>query len=231
MEAIETNKHRAMVFVGGDINVSPPPDPSAFVVGCDSGYDHAATLGHHIDLLIGDLDSISEAGIRSAESPNVTIERHPQDKDATDFELAIDACIAHGFGTIDIYGGEGGRLDHLLGIATAITADRWKALTLRWHTAGAMTTPLIGPTEVSRRVMPGTRISLIAVTDCTGITTTGTVWPLGNATLHRGSSQGISNLAEGETITIALVTGALLVTFASADAPEIAPAREGTTNQ
>lgn len=59
-----------VVFPGGD----PPPasvldglPDAAYVIAADSGFDHAHRLGVKIDLLVGDLDSISPPGSGSPE--------------------------------------------------------------------------------------------------------------------------------------------------------------------
>lgn len=197
------------------MGVSPAVDPEAFVVGCDSGYDHASALGHPVDLLVGDLDSISSTGLAHAESEGVAVERHPRDKDATDFELAIDACVVRGHTAIDVYGGEGGRIDHLLAIATALTADKWRDVAVQWHTAHGITMPLNGPGTLTVRATPQARVSLVAMTDTADITTTGLVWPLDKDSLERGSSRGISNIAEGDTFAISIGVGSLLITVST----------------
>src|SRR3954451_14227603 len=66
----------------------------AYVIAADSGVDLALALGLHIDRAIGDFDSVSAAGLATAEAAGATIERHPTAKDATDLELALDAAIA-----------------------------------------------------------------------------------------------------------------------------------------
>jgi thiamine pyrophosphokinase len=211
VEIIASTKHRALVFAGGGITVTPPPDPDAFVVGCDGGYDHAVRAGLAVDLLIGDLDSISPEGLAHAEQAGVTIERHPRDKDQTDFELAVDACLASNIREIDIYGGEGGRIDHLLGLATALGSHRWRGATLRWHTATGTVQPMVGPNEAAFSVEPSATVSLVPVTDCAGVTTTGAVWPLTDAALPAGTSRGLSNTTTGAAFTVTIGSGALLV--------------------
>ena len=61
---------------------------SAIVLGVDSGLDAALEAGLHPSGLIGDLDSVSEAGLAWAEA-HATVARHPTDKAQTDTELAL----------------------------------------------------------------------------------------------------------------------------------------------
>src|SRR6476661_4351324 len=81
-------------------------------------------LGLRVDLLIGNLDSAPAEAI--ARAPRV--ERHPVDKDASDLELAMAAAVAAEARRIVVVGGDGGRLDHLLGNAFLLGSDRWAAV-------------------------------------------------------------------------------------------------------
>ena len=57
---------------------------AAFVIAADSGLDHARAHDIKVDLVVGDLDSVSDAAIAAAIADGVSIETYPRDKDATD---------------------------------------------------------------------------------------------------------------------------------------------------
>src|SRR5262245_59111095 len=76
-----------------------------FVIAADSGLDHARQLGLGVDLLVGDLDSVSAAGLAAAEAEGVPIERHPTAKDAIDTELALEAAVTRGAERIAVVSG------------------------------------------------------------------------------------------------------------------------------
>ena len=87
----------AVIVIGG----SPPPHgvvarlpADRYVIAADSGLDHALALGLPVDALIGDLDSVSDAGRRHAERSGMAIHHFPPDKDTTDTELAIALAIS-----------------------------------------------------------------------------------------------------------------------------------------
>ena len=86
----------AVIVIGGagiDRRVLAQLPGDRYVVAADSGFDHALTLGLTVDLLVGDLDSISGPGRAAAEAAGTAIERHRPDKDATDTELAVAAAL------------------------------------------------------------------------------------------------------------------------------------------
>ena len=64
------------------------------MIAADSGIDLALALGLHVDVAIGDFDSVSAAGLATVEAAGALVERYPAAKDATDLELALDAAIA-----------------------------------------------------------------------------------------------------------------------------------------
>ncbi len=69
------------------VAVDALPD-GAIVLAADGALDHALAAGLTPAALVGDLDSISAAGLDWAEA-NASIQRHPPDKEHTDTELAL----------------------------------------------------------------------------------------------------------------------------------------------
>jgi thiamine pyrophosphokinase len=206
-----TIPERAVIFAGGEIHTSPSIETGDFVIAADSGYDHALAERARVDLLVGDLDSISSSGLDHAQRVGVEIEQHPVDKDRTDLEIALAAAIERQVSTIDIFGGEGGRIGHLLSIALLISSTNTASLNLAWHTdTGTVraATP-VRPTEFSTSI--GDLVTLLPVGDASGVTTKGLRWPLNEALLTRGTSAGVSNEAVTGQITVGVATGALLV--------------------
>ncbi len=115
----------AVVVVGGD----PPNDAVPehlpahhLTIAADSGYDHARRLGLDVDVLVGDLDSISAAGLADAEARGIAVECHRPDKDQTDTELAIACAVARGVARIVGVSGGGDRPDHAWSTLLAFAA-------------------------------------------------------------------------------------------------------------
>ena len=84
----------------------PCPDDTDLVIAADGGYDTLVHAGIRCDLLIGDLDSISE------KNTGIETLRFPSMKDETDMHLAYLEGARRGYSDFVIYGGSGGREDH-----------------------------------------------------------------------------------------------------------------------
>ncbi len=211
MDQPQSPPQRAVIIAGGEITGSIEVAAGDYVIAADSGYDTARGQDIDLDLLIGDLDSISAAGLAHAETSGVVMERFPESKDKTDFELALDAALAVGAKAVDIYGGEGGSLGHLLGIATALTTRTWARTDLRWFMGSDTVIPVQPkyPLEVSLPV--GTPLTLVPIGDADDVTATGVKWPLSREPLPRGTSRGLSNITTDPVCAVSLTRGALLV--------------------
>lgn len=200
-----------VILAGGRMDTTPTVSEADLVIAADSGYDHAMERSISVDILIGDLDSISPTGLQHARDNGVTIEEHPREKDDTDLELAIRAAIVREATTISIYGGEGGRLGHLLGVALSTTHPGLASTDIAWHTATGIVRTVTRDHDVAFQTSIGQLVTLLPVGDAHGVTTTGLRWSLDNATLERGTSRGVSNESVSNRVTINVSDGAVLV--------------------
>jgi thiamine pyrophosphokinase len=174
---------------------------SAVVIAADGG----AELGVHVDLLVGDLDSVSSETLASI----ADVESYPPEKDATDLELALGAALRLSPERVVVVGSAGGRLDHLLGSLLLLASEDW---------AGVVVDAQLG--EAAVHVVRGSRvlhgelgelISLFAVHGpADGVTTEGFAYPLAGETLHPGSSRGTSNLFAATEAHVTVERGVLL---------------------
>ncbi len=208
----------AVVILAGG---SPPPPWLAgelptrvFVIAADSGLEHARRLGLGVNLVVGDLDSVSATTL--AEYPDTPIQRHSPDKDQTDLDLALEAALEIEADQVIVLGGSGGRLDHLLANASLLTSDRFAALDLSWLTAEARV-------HVVRSVLvihgsSGDLVSLIPYGGtAAGVSTVGLRWPLENHTLPSGTTRGISNKMTGPVARVNVTEGVLLAVHIPSD--------------
>ena len=201
----------ALVVAGG-----PSPDgitdlPDAdIVIAADRGAEHAMALGLHVDVVVGDLDSIDPDTLAEFEDSGTRIEPHPVDKDDTDLELALATALAAGATSATIVGSASGRLDHALGILLAGASDRWEGLRIDLRIDAARAWIVRDHIEIEGQ--PDEVVSLLAVGGpATGVTSTGLRWRLAEATMSPGVAVGLSNLMADTTATITLAAGTLLV--------------------
>ena len=85
-----------------------------FVICADGGVRYAVQARIHVDLVVGDFDSISKEEIFYVNQNNIPIIKYPIEKDATDLELAIDYLVENDYNAITLIGVTGNRLDHTL---------------------------------------------------------------------------------------------------------------------
>jgi thiamine pyrophosphokinase len=185
----------------------------ATVIAADSGLHVANTLGLRTDLLVGDLDSVDHALVDAAVARGTIVERHPAEKDATDLELAFDAALARGARRIVVVDGGGERLDHLLGNLALYTAPAWAGVQVEAYTGtarlavargGEPPIPISGP--------PGSMVTLLAAGGrASGIVTDGLRYPLHSEELMPGTTRGVSNELVGDSGSVHLAAGTLLV--------------------
>jgi thiamine pyrophosphokinase len=185
------------------------PDPPASVslpaavpvIAADSG----AELGPRVDLAVGDFDSISAETLARLER----VERHPEAKEASDLELALEAALRLGPDRIVVFGGAGGRLDHVLAALLLLAADAYAGVELDAQLGAAAVHVIRGERRLAGEV--GELISLFAVHGrASGVVTEGLVYPLRRETLEPGSTRGLSNVFAAPEARIRVGRGVVL---------------------
>ena len=201
-----TGRH-ALVVTGGPLPTTQGPLPSAdLIIAADGGADNASALGLTVDLVVGDLDSVSPVAVARARK----VESHPKDKDETDLELALGAAVVAGAGSVTVVGTLGGRVDHALANLLVAAGDRWSNLRIDLRIDGAQAWVVRDHVEVLGQV--GDVVSLLAVGGrATGVTTTGLAWPLVDAEVESGVGRGLSNRMATRRAKVVVDDGALLV--------------------
>ncbi len=205
---------RALVVAGGE-----PPGPGEVaavgerwdvVVAADSGLDHAVALGLTVDLVVGDLDSVSAAALAAARVAGATVEAHPADKDATDLALALDAAIRRGAGELVVVGLGGGRPDHELANLLLLASPAFAAVEVEARTAAGR---FVVVRSRRRRLTgrPGELVTLLPVHGpARGVRTEGLRWPLRGEDLPEATTRGVSNELVASEATVVVAEGAVL---------------------
>jgi thiamine pyrophosphokinase len=201
----------ALLISGGD---APPRarlagrfDDFGLVCAADSGLDIAREWGLVPDIIVGDMDSVSDPGLVEL-YPSARVIRAPRDKDESDTELGLKALAGEGADGIVLAGGGGGRLDHLL----AVRALFERALRpVEWHTRFEVVYLLCSGASLELGVERGATISVFPLSGgARGMSSLGLLWPLDGLAWGPGDF-GLSNRASEGRILISAGEGDLLV--------------------
>lgn len=180
------------------------------LICADMGIEYAQQLGWQPDLILGDFDSASPEAVAVYRKQGCMVQTYPRMKDYTDTHLAVEAALESGATEIIILGGTGTRLDHTLGniqLLKRIANDGAAGQIIDDHN----TITVITDTFIIHG-QSGDLVSLLPLTEqVTGVTLNGLQYPLHDATLSIGNPIGISNVLTGETATVQLRSGALIV--------------------
>lgn len=184
----------------------------AIVLAADGGLDHALAAGLTPSGLIGDLDSITEAGLAWA-ARHATIDRHPPDKDRTDTELALAFAADMDPEHVTLIGG-GDRLDHSFAAIGALGAGPLTSVPRLDAWWGPQHLEILhGPGKTTLSLVPGSTLSLLALHGrCTKVSIHGTRWPLDKVTLEPMVGHGVSNeVLDENPVEISVGTGVLTI--------------------
>ena len=198
-----------ILFVGGN---APEPkwyqyleDRFDIKVAADAGFDLAASLGVRPDTVVGDMDSIqSIEALATYDGADVI--KYSEDKDETDTEIGLKLLWDSGCNFVCIYGGGGGRLDHLVGLLAIFDRDLFPNLWI-------LDTHLI--TTISDRITivgkKGSVVSFFPVgTEPCTMTSSGLKWGLDNLRWSKGDC-GISNVISENAMWVQIKTGRLIM--------------------
>jgi thiamine pyrophosphokinase len=204
---------RAIIFVNGEL-----PDlgaarailhPDDVLIATDGGARHALELGVIPSVIIGDLDSLSEAEVRVFTEMGVHILHYPPNKDETDLELALEHAFKSGYRPICLVAALGGRLDQMVG-NLSLLADP-SAIDADVRLDDGVTEAFCITSKATIHGQQGETVSLIAWgLPAEGVTTDGLVYPLNKDTLLPYRTRGISNQMLSDTAKISVKRGTLL---------------------
>lgn len=184
--------------------------PEDTLIAADGGARHLLEMGLLPSTLVGDLDSLEAASLAQLEAAGVQIRRYPADKDETDLELALRHALERGSHSILIVGALGGRLDQTLANLWLLTDPACAGLDLRLDDGVEEAFFCRKQAEVCGR--SGEVVSLIPWGGpVEGVVTQGLQWKLSGETLYPHQARGVSNRMLGETSSVSIQGGLLLV--------------------
>jgi thiamine pyrophosphokinase len=160
----------------------------SFVCAADSGLDVLRRWGIRPDLVVGDMDSLSDASMLAGYD---NVQEFPRDKDETDTEIGIRELRSRGYARLVMAGGGGGRLDHLLALRSLLERPEGPD---EWITASERVVRLAGSARF--RVPEGSTVSVFPLAGgAEGMHSEGLKWPLDGLVWDNGHF-GVSNVAE-----------------------------------
>jgi len=204
---------QAVVIAGGQINDSGTcrllVSRADLLIAANGGALHVLGLGLVPDVVIGDLDSLTQEQVEYLHRAGCRFLTHPARKNETDAELALLYAVEQGADEVAILGALGGRLDHTLANALLLALPELK---------GVRVSLVDGPQEMilirdegTIRGQIGDAVSLLPIAgDAEGITTHGLEYALDDEALVFGRTRGVSNALTSPTAHIRLRKGALL---------------------
>ena len=207
------NCYIILSHIEGDLAEIAAPEDDAFIICADGGYSKAAEAGIKPDIVIGDLDSYEGSGIPE----DIPLLKLPVEKDVTDTDSCLEYATEHGFSSIFIIGGLGGRCDHsIANIQNIVRYSRKKdeqgkcpriILADKYNYLFALTDD-----HVQLPAFEGRKLSLLSFTEkCEGVSVSGVHYPLKDHTLTNTFPLGVSNEFEDDVIDIEVKKGTLLV--------------------
>lgn len=205
---------RAIIFANGHL---PDLEPARrliraddFIIAADGGTRHALALGLLPSIVIGDLDSLTSDDRQRLEGSGVKFRLYPPDKNETDLELALRFALEAGYRSILILAALGGRLDQSLGNLALLTDPSLAEVDVRLDDGIEEVFFVRKQADIQGR--PGDTVSLLPWgSPAGGVTTEGLRWPLRGETLYPDKTRGVSNEMLGETASVTIQSGLLLV--------------------
>ena len=217
---------RIVIFANGEL-----PDfdaarallqPGDYLIAADGGVNHLLKMGILPEIVIGDLDSIDDDTLFQLTSAEVNIEQYSEDKDETDIELALRYAVELQPTSILIVGALGGHLDQTLANLSILTDPLLPKIDIRLddgaeevffcRASADKGGQVASSSQGEVRGRSGDNVSLIPWHGSVeGVVTEGLQWPLYGETLYPEKSRGVSNVMLGESASVKIEKGLLLV--------------------
>ena len=212
---------KALLFTGGEGpaigKAAALIADAAFVAAADSGLVAAMQAGFSPDLIIGDMDSLSDEDL-IAECPRAQVIRLESAKDLSDTEAALRLLKGRGFFDITLIGAGGGRLDHLIAVLRLFETDFAPALWLTKMSCACLLQAEKETDLVATGLKKGDVVSVFALGKGPHkIKQSGLKWPLDipwdSEDANRPIRESLSNWVQAERVTFKPLCGSFLCVF------------------
>ena len=199
---------RALVVANGELPsrrlVQELAAAAGLVIAADGGADRALAAGVEPSVVVGDLDSVSDAARERLAQAEFLLD---DDEHSTDLEKAVRLAVERGATRVDVVAAGGARADHALANLSVIVRFRGKADV---HIVDDLFDIRLVDGAATVDAEPGTVVSLVAIGTCSGLTTSGLRWDLDGVTLDF-SPRGIHNEVRERPATVRVAAGTLLL--------------------
>lgn len=200
------------------VNRALSDSEGARVIAADGGTRIAWLYGRPPDVVIGDMDSLSEKELSRLENDGAELVRYPPEKDETDLELALLYAAEQAISWIRIIGAIGGRFDQMLANVYLLSLPELEGCDVA-IVARNQIISLLRPGSHQLEGKIGDTVSLIPVAcDVSGIRTEGMKYPLKGEILAFGPARGISNVMLTDRARIKFDGGLLLCVHTDGEA-------------
>ncbi|TMC41488.1 MAG: thiamine diphosphokinase [Chloroflexi bacterium] len=205
---------RAVVVAHGDVL---PADRAVigvddYVVAADGGafaLERWKLLPH---LIVGDMDSLGDAGVERFARQGIPVAKFPAQKDESDLELAVAQAVAAGATEVVVLGALGGdRLDHETANLLLLADPSYDGVRIEARRGALRIRALRGEGSLSLGPLEAIVTLLPVNGDAEGVTTEGLRYPLRDETLRFGRARGLSNEVDSLPATVTVRKGSLLV--------------------
>lgn len=206
---------RIIIFANGNLpNLEKAHSlirPDDFILCADGGTRHALALGLTPNVVIGDLDSVTEEERRKMKEMGVEVMEFSMDKNETDLELTINHALTLEPEQILILAALGGRMDQTLANISLLSDLRLSTFDVRLTDGVEEIFFCRDQAKVEGR--SGDIVSLIPwLGEVTGVFTENLRWHLHHETLYPDKTRGISNEMTSDVATVSITSGLLLIT-------------------
>jgi len=184
--------------------------PDDIYVGVDSGIEYCLSNDIVPTLLVGDFDSVDNQMLADDRLVAVPRNTYPARKASSDLELALQSLIPMGVSKATVLGASGGRTDHMLFNWLLPLSAEWPfAIEIQDHSVIASIVTAQRPYSYAPEL--GQLLSIVAISEASGVTTTGLEYPLDNATLKAGCTLGLSNVVSEADVHVSVDEGMVWV--------------------
>ncbi|MGE5632908.1 MAG: thiamine diphosphokinase [Caulobacteraceae bacterium] len=180
-----------------------------YVICADGGTRHAYNMNITPDIIMGDMDSSDVSYIKYYEEKGVSLKKYSPDKDKTDTQLCLEYALEFSSEVV-LLGATGSRIDHMLANISLLMLGLEK--NIKVSMADDKNRIYLIKDSIMLSGAKGDYFSLIPFTgNVEGVCTEGAHYELHDALMEQGSSYGVSNYFEGDTVKVSIKKGYMLV--------------------